>query len=148
MSACFGTRALPRSTNGNFRKVSVNPTTDDPEKFWTDFNPKVLKMSESCLRDTPRTSKSFLNKKTLNIIEDSRRAGDQGRTGQYRDLKRDAVRAVSRDKEASVCVESARQWRATCGQPTFELPTEESGRCVSLGPHPAVLQWKRLMARY
>ena len=35
--------------------------SDDPDKFWTDFKPKVLKLSESCLRDTPVTSKSFLN---------------------------------------------------------------------------------------
>ena len=37
-------------------------------------------------------------------------------------------------------VECVRQWRATCGQLTIDLLTEESGRCVPLGPRPAVLQ--------
>ena len=41
----------------------------DPEKLWTDFKTKVLKVSKSYLRDTPGTSKSFLTKATLNIIE-------------------------------------------------------------------------------
>ena len=31
-------------------------------------------------------------------------------------------------------MDSARWWRATCGQLTLDLPTEESGRCVSLDP--------------
>ena len=29
-------------------------------------------------------------------------------------------------------MESARQWRATCGLLTLDLPTEESGRCFPL----------------
>ena len=33
-------------------------------------------------------------------------------------------------------MESARQRRAICYQLTLELPTEESGRCVHLGPAP------------
>ena len=36
--------------------------SDDPEKLWTDFKTKVLKVSESCLRGTFGTSKSFLDK--------------------------------------------------------------------------------------
>ena len=48
--------------------------SDDTERLWTDFKTKVLKVSESCLRDTTGTSKSFLTKATLNIIEESRRA--------------------------------------------------------------------------
>ena len=45
--------------------------SDDPTKFLNDFKTKVLKVSESCLRDTPGTSKNFLtkDKETLNIIE-------------------------------------------------------------------------------
>ena len=76
--------------------------SDDSEKLRTDLRTKVLKVWESCLRDTPGTSKSFLTKETLNIIEESRRARLEGRTGQYRELKREAVRAVRRDKEAQV----------------------------------------------
>ena len=45
---------------------------------------------------------SFLNEATLKIVEESRRARLEGRTGAYRGLKREAVRAVSRDKEAQV----------------------------------------------
>ena len=52
--------------------------SDDPEKLWTDFKTEVLKLSESCLRDTSGTSKSFLTKESLNTI----RARLEGRTGQ------------------------------------------------------------------
>ena len=52
-------------------------------------------MSECCLRDTSRTSKNFLTKETLNIIEDTRGVRIEGRTGQYRELKREAVCAVT-----------------------------------------------------
>ena len=113
--------------------------SDDPEKLWTDFKTKVLEVSESCLRDISGTSKSFLTKETLNTIEESRRARLERRTGQYRELKREAVRAVKSDKRRK-SVESAKQWTATCGQLTLDLPTVESGRCVPLGLGPAVLQ--------
>ena len=64
---------------------------------------KLRTLSElSCLRDTPRTSKSILTKETLNIRSESRRARLEWRTGQYRELKREAVRAVRRDKKAQV----------------------------------------------
>ena len=33
--------------------------SDDPEKIWTDFKTKVLKMSESCLRDKPGIPRAF-----------------------------------------------------------------------------------------
>ena len=75
----------------------------DPEKLSTDFKTKILRVSEGCLRGTTGTSKSFMTKKTLNIIEVSRRARLEGKTGQYRELKREALRAVRRDKEAHVC---------------------------------------------
>ena len=72
--------------------------SDDPEKPWTDFETEVLKVSDSCLRVISGTSKSFLTKETLNTIEESREARLERRTGQYRELKREAVRAVGRDK--------------------------------------------------
>ena len=43
---------------------------------------------------------------TLKIIEKSRRASPEGRTGQYRELKREDVCAVRRNKEAQVRVEA------------------------------------------
>ena len=43
-----------------------------------------------------------MTKETLNIIEESRRATLAWKTGQYRKLKREAVRAMRRDKEAQV----------------------------------------------
>ena len=69
------------------------------------------------------------------IVEESRRARLEGRTGQYRKLKRQAVSAMRRTKKRK-SVESARQWKAICGQLTLELPTEESGRCVPQTPAP------------
>ena len=62
----------------------------------------ILSGPFSCLRDTSGTSKSFETEETLNNIEESRRARLEGRTRQYRELKREAVRAVRRDKEAQV----------------------------------------------
>ena len=38
--------------------------------------------------------------KNLNIIEESRRARLEGKIGQYRELEREAVRGVRRDKKA------------------------------------------------
>ena len=74
-------------------------------------------------------SKSFLTKETLNIFEKSRRARLEGRTGQYRDMKREAVRAVGWDKEAPVR-------GATCDQLTLDRPTLRSSRppprCVTV----------------
>ena len=74
--------------------------SDDPEKLWTDFKNKILKVSEGCLRDTPGRFKSFLTKEILNIIEKSLMARLEG--GLDRELKREAVRAVRWDKEAQV----------------------------------------------
>ena len=59
-------------------------------------------MYESCLRDTPRTSKGFLTKETLNIIKESRRASLEGRTAQSWELKCEAVRVVRKDREAQI----------------------------------------------
>ena len=77
--------------------------SDDPEKLWTwaDFKTKVLKVSESCLRDTSGTSKSFLTEETLIIIEDSRRPKLEGNGRLYRELKHEAVRALKRDKKGA-----------------------------------------------
>ena len=45
---------------GEFAESLGEPNdSDNPEKFWTDFNTKILKVSGSCLRGTPGTSKSF-----------------------------------------------------------------------------------------
>ena len=52
-------------------------------------------------------------------FEESRRARLEGRTGQYRELKSEAVRAVRRDKEAS------RKSKASCKNLTFV--TNEGG---------------------
>ena len=122
MSADSGTRALPRSTNGNLQKLSANLTIPTILRNWTDLQTKVLKVSESCLRHTSGTSKSFLTKETLNTIEESRRARIEKRTGQYRELKREAVRAVRRDKEAQVrgvCETVESHLRSTVSRPAY-----------------------------
>ena len=76
--------------------------SNDPENLWTNFKTNVLKVSESCLLDTTGTSKSFLTKETQNIIEGSHRARLEGKTEQHRELKRETVRAVGRDKDSQV----------------------------------------------
>ena len=95
------------------------------DKLSIDFKTKVLKVSEGCLQDIPGTSKSFLAKETLYIIEEIRRARLEEKIGQYLEMKREAVCAVRRDKKVQV-VEPARQWRATCCQLTLDVLTEES----------------------
>ena len=70
-------------------------------KLWTGFKTQILKVSKSCLRGTPRTSKSFLIK-TLNSTEVSRSARLEHKTGQYRELKCEAVRTVRRDNQAQL----------------------------------------------
>ena len=82
----------------------------------------------------------------MNTAEERRKARLECKTGLYRELKCESVRAVRRDKEARVrgvfeAVESY-FWSLT-----LDLATEENGRCVSLGPRCAVLQQKRLMAQ-
>ena len=57
--------------------------SDDPEKFWTDFMSKVLKVYDCCLRDASGASKRFLTKETPNIIVKSRRASLEGNIGHY-----------------------------------------------------------------
>ena len=112
---------------GTCRSLGQSDDPDDPEKFWTHSKTQILKMSESCLRGTPGTSNSFLIKKTLKTIEGSRKARLGGKTVQYRELKRQAVRAVRSDKEAQV--------RGVCETvvshlwSTLVLSTEESARC-------------------
>ena len=55
-----------------------------------------------CPRGTLGTSQTYLAKETPNTIEESRRARLQCKSGQYRELKREAVRAVRKDKEGRV----------------------------------------------
>ena len=84
-----------------------------------------------------------LTKKTLNIIEEGRRARLEGKTGQYRELKGKTVRAVRKLRNS---VDSVRQRKANCDQLTIDLskeesdPREVSDSCVPLNPRPAVLQ--------
>ena len=54
------------------------------------------------MRSTPGTFRSVLTKETLKIIEESRWARVDGKTGRYLELKREAARALRRDKEAQL----------------------------------------------
>ena len=49
-----------------------------------------------------KESQSFLTKEILNVIEESRMARLERKTGRYRELKRETVRSVRRDKESQV----------------------------------------------
>ena len=107
MSAVSGTKALPRSTDGNLRNVLANLTL-----------PRILRNSEmpNCVdvcvsRQVGRCRSAIytwhvqepLMKETLNIVKESHRARLEGITRHYRELKLEAVRAVRRKKEAQVC---------------------------------------------
>ena len=94
-----------------YKARSVRSSPDSHHFQWVSRKPRsvcditvtqILKVLDSCLRRISATFKSFLTKKTLNTILESRRARLEGKTGQYRELKREAVRAVRRNKEAQV----------------------------------------------
>ena len=94
-----------------------------------------MKVSESFLRDTIGTSKGFLSKETPNIIEESRRARLDEKNGQYRELKREAVSAVGRDKMLTAGGRGGRRPPVAAHSVVFQLergnPPEqlETGRC-------------------
>ena len=84
-TCCFILHTFDESVAQEYKRELVDSLgeqndSDDPVNLWTDFKTKVPKLSGSCLRDTPRTSKSFLTKEILNITEESRRVGLEGRT--------------------------------------------------------------------
>ena len=96
---------LPRSTKQKLRKFgelgsSELDDSEEPENLWINFRTKILKATESGLRSTPRTSKCFLTKETLSNIDVSRKGGLETITGQYLNLKREAVPAVKRFQKA------------------------------------------------
>ena len=88
------------------------------------------KFGGTCLRVTPRTSKSFLTEETLNTIEESRKARLDVRTGQYRKLKREILTCMRRIEQAQfhgVCkVEVSHLW-LTGSPPAYRgIPTLRS----------------------
>ena len=83
MSAVSGTRTLRNSTKGNLRKDDEFSDCDDLEK--------QIPYDVGKLRNTPGTPKSLLTKETLKIME-CPRVRLEGKTGQYRELTRVAIR--------------------------------------------------------
>ena len=61
-----------------------------------------MKVPKNWLRSTLGAFTCFLTKETLNTVEESRWARLEGKIRQYRERKREIVRAVRRDKESQV----------------------------------------------
>ncbi|KAG2467807.1 DYHG protein, partial [Polypterus senegalus] len=86
--------------------------------MWEIFRDKTLKDAEGCVGVTsvPRR-KCFISQGTLDIIESSRRARVNGKSGLYWELRRIAARDLRADKEAFV--------RGICEQVTHHLWSTE-----------------------
>ena len=91
---------------------------DGPEELWTGFKTQILKVASECIRSDRRTVKGFLTQGTLDTIEKCRRARLDGEVRQYRELKRETVRAIRRDREAQV--------REICETVESQLRTSDS----------------------
>ena len=95
VSQRFRSRVLERFENTD--------TEEDTETLWGGFKQGILDAASECLIASPRTKRrSFLSDDALALIEMSRKAKLEGKTGLCRKLRRDTVRAVRVDKERFV----------------------------------------------
>ena len=76
--------------------------TKDPESLWTDFKSSALNVASECIPRLPRRKQDGISQETIHIIEKSRSARLDGKTGLSRDLRREAVGAMRKDAEARV----------------------------------------------
>ncbi|TFJ88776.1 hypothetical protein [Lonepinella koalarum] len=75
---------------------------NDSEELWSNFKTKILKVEGEGLETSRKTRRGFLTPETMDIIEKSRRARLESRTGHYKAVKRASVRALGMDEEEQV----------------------------------------------
>ena len=75
-------------------------TSGDTQGMWSDFRDCVIDAAGESIPKVTRSSRSDLSQETVSIIEECRKARLSGRSGRYRELRRESIRAVGRDKEA------------------------------------------------
>ena len=59
----------------------------DPEELWSTFKTSVLDVAGGCLGTHRRAKKNFVSQRTLDTIDQSRRARLNGRTELFRELR-------------------------------------------------------------
>ena len=74
----------------------------DPKELWNAFKTTILDVAGGCLGTHCRAKKIFVSQRTLDTIDQSRRARLKGRAEPFRELRRKTLRALRVDKEAYV----------------------------------------------
>ena len=73
----------------------------NPEELWSAFKTTVPDVAGGCLEIHRRVKKNFVSQGTLDTIDQSHRAGLNGRAEMFRELRCKTVRA-GRDREGRV----------------------------------------------
>ena len=69
-------------------------TSGDAQDLWAGFRDSVLAAASDSIPRVTRGRRSVLSEETVAIIDESRKARLSGNTGQYRKLRREAIRAA------------------------------------------------------
>ena len=77
-------------------------TSGDAQDLWAGFRDSVLAAASDSIPRVTRGRRSVLSEETAAIIDESRKARLSGNTGQYRKLRREAIRAVKAEQEERV----------------------------------------------
>ena len=77
---------------------------EDPEELWSAFKTTILDVAGGCLGTQHGAKKNYVSQRTLDTIDQSRRARLNGRAELFRQLRHQTVRALRVDREAYVCV--------------------------------------------
>ena len=72
----------------------------NPEELWRAINTTILDVAGECLGTHRRAKKNFVTQRTLDTIDQSRRARLNGRAELFSELRCKIVRALRVDKEA------------------------------------------------
>ena len=83
----------------NLEGLSVS---EDPQTLWSSFKSHILEAAGECIPRQPRRREEGISQETVDIIEECRKARLDGNAGRRRELRRSAVRAMRRDKEARI----------------------------------------------
>ena len=99
----------------------------NPEELWSAFKTTMLDVAGGCRATHHQVKENFVSQGTLDTIEQSRRAGFNGRAELFRELRRKTVCADG--GQGGQCARNL--WRGiTCGQVILILLTEELVHCI------------------
>ena len=106
---------------------------EGPEELWSAFQNTFLDVAGGCLGTQRRAKNNFVSQRTLDIIDQSRKAMLNGRAELFRELRHKTACALRVDKAAYVRGICDRV-ETTCGQVILILLTEEFTHCFPLSP--------------